>query len=268
MTASVVPNGAYVTGAASAVSATAVMVRADGSVERLALPSGTATAFGGVTAAANARVRFSPSGTYAVVFVPGGTGATLISKVSTTPQAVALSASSALLDAAVSDKGTIAILQKQGGGAQLALMDQSSSVRALSTLTGTGSLSFVGKQDDLLVADAAASSLAVIRNVATAPAIAQVATASLLSSPLAVGAALDGRWVVVANGGDASVVRLDLTGVIPPQKIVCPVQPTTVDQLAGNANFRFTDVGKSPAWVADISAQSPSMLFVPAIAGS
>jgi hypothetical protein len=68
----------------------------------------------------------------------------------------------------------------------------------------------------------------------------------------------------VANSGDASVVQVDLTGAAGPQRIACACQPAVVEQLSGNGVFRFTEIGSTPTWIADITGASPSMMFIPA----
>ena len=266
--ASIVPANTYVDGFGSATSSVALLVRADGTVDRITLPTAAAATLPGITVPRNAKVHFSPSGDAAVMFAAGGTAVVLVMNLSATPQAVSLAASSALLDVAVSDKGTVVMLQRQGAGSQLAGVVKGGTAQPVTSLGGAGTMTFLAKREDLLVTDAAANSLTLVRNVGASATLAQVPTANLLKTPTAVGAALDGRWVVVSNGAESSVARIDLNAVLPPQRIACPVQPSGVEQLAGNANFRFSDIGRSPAWLSDMSASTPMMLFVPAISGS
>ncbi len=266
--ASVVPSNTYAGGFASSASSVALLVRTDGTIDRMMLPALTPSTLPGVTVPTNVRVRFSPAGTGAVLFTPGATTVVLVTNLNATPQTVSLAAPSALLDVVVSDKGTVVVLQKQGAGTQMAVLAQGGSIQPVTSLSGIGTMTFLAKREDLLVTDAAANSLTLVRNIGASATLAQVPTANLLKTPTSVGAALDGRWAVVTNGAESSVARIDLSGQLAPQRITCPVQPSGVEQLAGEANFRFSEIGHSPAWLSDMSAPAPTMLFVPAIPGS
>jgi hypothetical protein len=263
---SVVPEAAYVAAGTSAISSLAVLIGADGHVYTMSLPSGTPIQTS-VTAAANSIVRFSPSGVNALLFVPGAQSAVLLTSLTTSPQGKQIAAGGPLLDAASSDAGAVAALVLTASGA--AINRLTGTPQQLVTLSGIGSLAFVGTGDSLLAADASANALTLIRSVSSSPSAVPVPTASLLKSPVAVGAALNGRWAVVANGTDSSVVRLDLSGAVAPQRIASVAQPTVVQQLSGNGVFRFTDVASTgPVWVGDMTTPSPSLMFIPALASS
>jgi hypothetical protein len=263
---SVAPAAAYVAAGSSAISSIALLVGADGRVYTMSLPSGT-PAQTSVAAGAGSVVRFSPSGVTALVYVPGAQSAVLLTSLTTTPQIKQIQAGGPLLDIASSDSGTVAgLIQTSSGGSVNRL---TGTPRQLATLSGAGSLSFVGKGENLLAADASANALTLIQSVSTAPSATPVATGGLLKSPVAVGAALSGKWAVVANGGDSSVVRVDLSGATAPQRIASVAQPTVVQQLSGNGVFRFTDVSSTgPVWIADITTQNPTMMFIPALASA
>lgn len=257
-----------IAGAASTVSSVALLVLPDNSVDRVALPAAMATPLAGIRAPANARIRFSPTGNAAILYAAGGTTVVCVTNLTTTPQAVTLSASTPLLDAAVSDNGAVIALQRQGNGARMAVIGQGIGAQTVTSVSTTGAVVFLPKRDDVLLVDASANSLTLIHNATTAPTLLPVPTANLLKTPTALGASQDGRWAVIANGAEPSVTRIDLSGAMPQQRIVCPVQPSSVDQLAGNATFRFSAIGSVPAWVSDMSATTPTMLFVPAISGT
>jgi hypothetical protein len=261
---SVVPAAAYVAAGSSAISSLALLIGADGHVYMMSLPSGTPVQTS-VTAAAGSIVRFSPSGVNALLFVPGAQSAVLLTSLTSSPQAKQILAGGPLLDAASSDAGTVAALVLTAGGASVNRL--TGTPQQLATLSGGGSLAFVGTGDSLLAADASANALSLIRSVSSAPSAAPVPTAGLLKSPVAVGAALNGRWAVVANGADSSVVRLDLSGAVAPQRVASVAQPTVVQQLSGNGVFRFTDVtSTTPVWVGDMTTPNPSLMFIPALA--
>lgn len=263
--ASVVPAGAYTNGAASPLSLVALLIRPSGAVDRVVIPSTTTFTLSGVTASPSAAIHFSHSGTYAVIFAPGAPDATLLSNLTTIPKITSLHASSAMLDAEVSDSGNVAVLQKQGDGAQAAVLTSGGS-HAIASLTGSGAIDFLPKSDTLLVADASGNALSVIANSTGSPSTQVIPTGGLLKSPVGVSGGASGRWVAVANGGESSVTRIDLSGATAPLRIACPLQPTQVDPLTGDANFRFSDVGSTPAWISDMAVQTPAMFFVPAVA--
>ena len=263
--ASIVQASSYVAGEASAISSLALLVRKDGSIDRITLNSSAKATLSGVSVPADARVRFSPSGTSAVLFVPGASTVVLVTNLVGTPQAVSLPTAS-LVDAAVSDAGTVAALQRSGTDSQLALV-LPSGTQPINTTGGPGLLAFLPKSDNLLVLNTGANSVSLVRSFSTAPLTTQINTAGVLKTPVAFSVSQDGRWAAIANG-DSSVARLDLSGGSAPQRIACTFQPTVVQALNTNAAFRFSDVGNAPAWISDLSAATPSMLFVPAVAKS
>ncbi len=259
---SVVPAETYAAGAASAVSGWALLVGEDGSVYRMAVPSGTAAGLGFTVPVSGVRIRFSPAGTAVVLFVPGSTAVWVVQSVGTTPATRQMAAPSALSDVAISDAGSV--VAAVAGAVEV--LAQSGGAQPVLTLAGAGSLSFAGSSDTLLVADAGANALTLVRAVSSAPAATPLASTGLLKAPLAVGISLDGHWAVAANGGDSSVVRVDLTGAGAPLRLAVSTQPTTVVPMQGNGVFRFVEVVAGlPVWYTDASATSPQSLFVPAL---
>ena len=264
MGASLTTARAYTTGAASATSQVALLIDANGGITRLSLADGTQTPAGVITGATSAKIRFSPSGTAAVVFVPGAATAVLITGLRSTPQISPLVANSSLSEAAVSDAGSVAALLQLGTRVAVTILHGNGTPSQVATLGGPGALSFVGTGDDLLSVDSASNTLTLTHTVSTAPNPVTVNTSSLLKTPSAVGAAASGRWAVAVNSAESTVVRIDLTGATAPQRILCPLQPKFAEPLAYGA-FRFSDAGNAPAWVTDITASTPTMFFVPAL---
>jgi hypothetical protein len=262
---SVVPAGAYINAVSSSPANLALLIGADQQVYRMALPGGSPAQIG-VKGSAATRIRFSPSGTAALLYAPGSQTATILTNLVSGPQIRQLSVSSPLLDLAVSDAGSaVAILQsgsESGSSASVTLLS-SSGAQPLLTVGAPGGLSFAGTSDNLVVADASANTLTLIRSASSTPTPLQLPTASLLKSPLGVGTSLNGQWVAVANSADSSIVRIDLTGATAPQRVACPAQPALVAQLSGNGVFRFTDLSTAPVWIADVTASTPAMLFIP-----
>jgi len=261
--ASVVPAASFVAGVSSSPASTALLIGTDQQVYRMALPSGTPAQIN-LTAPSGAKIRFSPSGVAALVYVPGSLKASLVTSPASTPQVRQISVAAPVLDIAVSDAGTVVALLQATAGGTLNLLPAAGGQQQLAAVSGAGGMVFVGTSDDLLAADSVANTLTLIRAASTTPSINQLPTANLLKSPVAVGTALNGRWAVVANGGEASVVQVDLTGAVAAQRIPCPSQPAVVEQLSGNGVFRFTPIGNTPTWIADITSPTPAMLFIPA----
>jgi hypothetical protein len=258
---SVTAAGLYSNGAASARSAIALLQSADGSVRSMALPSGSAQLIAGASFSGNAQIVFSPSGTSALLFSPGAASLLLITSLGTTPQAQTLAAPAALLSAAVSDTAQVAAVS---GSGPITVALLTGNRGTLSTLSGFGGLGFLPGGDDLLLADNATSVVTVIRHSSTAPAP-QTFTAGSIQGPVGVSASLDGRWAVVANGADPSVVRLDLSGANAPLRIACACQPALLAPLRGNAVFSLMPLGATPNWIADASATTPRTVFIPAL---
>jgi hypothetical protein len=263
---SVVPAGAYVNAASSSPANLAVLIGADQKVYRMSLPGGTPSQIN-AQAGDGSVIRFSPSGTAALLYVPGSTSATVLTGLTTTPTVRQVTVPAPILDLAASDAGTAVAILQASSGANVAVL-ATSGTKQIATLHGSGGLSFAGVGEDVIVADSAANSLTLIKSASTTPSPVLLATSGLLKSPTAVGASLSGRWVAVANAGESSVVRVDVTGTSAAQRVVCPNQPTLVAQLAGNGVFRFNDLGSAPVWVSDVTASSPSMLFVPTLPGT
>ena len=70
---------------------------------------------------------------------------------------------------------------------------------------------------------------------------------------------------MVANGGDPSAVRLDLSGTTPPLRIACTCQPAQLTPFMGNAVFSLLPLTASPNWAVDASAAAPRTVFIPAV---
>jgi hypothetical protein len=104
-----------------------------------------------------------------------------------------------------------------------------------------------------------------MRNVSTGPSI-QPLTAAGLNQPVAIAGSQDNKWAIVANGGDAGVLRVDLTTGTPAAKVLCACQPSQLTSLAGGGVFRVNALYGGPVWTVDLTPATPQLLFVPAIA--
>ncbi|RXH55937.1 hypothetical protein [Granulicella sibirica] len=258
---SVVPADLYLTGASSAVSNLAILQETDGVLDLMSLPSGSPVRLS-ATLAPNAQIRFAPSGNNAVAFVPGTSSVTLLTTLGSSPKAQSVAFNSAIAEAAVSDSATVAAALSSGSIRTISLAGTPNTSGSVATL---GGLSFVGTTENLLFADAASNSVTMVSNSTTSPASTLIPSASMLKSPQGLGATHDGHYAILANTGNASIVRVDLTAQTAPQSFACSCQPALVAQLSGSGVFRVTSADSGPAWMLDASASIPRVLFIPAI---
>jgi hypothetical protein len=260
----VVPAGLYKRGASSAVSGVALLEESGGTLDLMRLPDGEAVVVG-TGFGSGLQIRFASSGSVAIAFVPGASGVKLITGMPSSSQMRSIALTAAVLDGAVSDDGSVAVAMQVVGGVNIAVIAGDGKVVPAAKAKSVGGLGFAGSSDDLVFADSTANTLTVVHSASTAPSAVQVQTGNLLKQPIAVGTSRDGRWVVIANSGDASVIVADLAAQTAPQRIACSCKPTMAAQLAGTGAFRVTDIGSGPAWMLDATASAPKMLFIPAI---
>lgn len=256
--------GSYIAAAASARSGEAILEDKAGDLDLMSVPVGSPLPLSGVHVAGIAQFVFSPSGVNAVVFVPGQNTAFLVTGLSATastqqPQVQALTSASAMTAAAVSDTGQV-VSATGSNPTTLTLLTGNNA--PVASLGGFGGIAFLPGGSDLLAVDSLHSVLTLIHGNGAA---AQTFASSSFQSPFAVAASQDGNTAVVANGGDTSVVRVDLTNAANPMRIPCACQPDRLMPLAGNAVFAMTGPGNAPAWVVDASASMPRTLFIPAV---
>lgn len=257
---SVIEPGTYIAAAASPLSGVAILEDKTGDVSLMTLPSGPPLPLSGVRLSGAAQMIFSPSGANAVVFVTGQSAAYLLTGVAspTQTQVQALASPVALAGMAVSDTAQVV---SATGAAPTTLTLLTGNDARVATLGGFGGIAFLPGGSDLLAVDSASSVLSWIQSNGSTQSFASNA----FRSPFAVAASQDGHTAVVANGGDASVVRIDLTNAANQMRIPCVCQPDRLSALSGNALFALTGAGTAPAWMVNASATQPGALFIPAI---
>jgi len=261
---SIVPAGAYVSGAASAASGLGLVEDGKGNLFLLDLPSAQPTLVA-APVPSPAQIAFSPSGGVAIAYAHGGTGITLISGLTAQPSATQLGLPSGvkLGSAIVSDAGTI-LVAIQATPVAIEVLSSAGQLSPLTTVTQAGGMSFLRGVDDALVADRSQNTLSLLNNVSGSLAV-QALSAPGINQPLAVAGAGDGRWAVVANGGDKNILRIDLKNGAAPSKLPCSCQPNQLSALSGSGSFRLNDLGNGPVWTVDVSGSTPQLLFVPAV---
>lgn len=257
---SVVNAGEYILGGGSAASSMAVLQLVDGSLDVMQLPSGQPVHLP-ATSSAGSTLHFSPAGNAVVLFVPGSTKVTLVTGLRTTPRVAVLTAQAAVQDAVASETGNV-VLAVAGAGTGTLLLNGSTGGQ-LAAPAQFGGMSF-SSGDNLVFADAAANTLSLIQNESTVPATHEIASLSLLKTPASVGVSPSGRWVMVANSADPSVVRLDLTSQTPATSSTCDCIPVSAVPLAGTS-FRITNSGSGPLWAVDAGLATPRVFFIPAL---
>ena len=259
---SIVAAGAYVAGAASSASDLGIVEDVTGSVYLLALPGSAPTRLAG-GAPDHAVIAMAPQGGAAIAYAPGGSSVMVLTNLAGTVKVTTLGtpAGATITAAVVSDAGTV--LVETGGGA-VGVLSAAGALGKVTTVAQVGGMSFLPGIEDALVADGGKSTVTLVHSVAGSPTV-QALSATGVNQPAAVSVSRDGRWGVVANGGEQSVVYLDLQNGGAPVKMACACQPTVVNALNGGKAFRLNDVSTGPVWMVDLSGTSPRMLFVPAI---
>jgi hypothetical protein len=169
----------------------------------------------------------------------------------------------AMVSAAVSDAGTIALAVESTPMA-VGVLSAAGQYTSLAGVTALGGMSFMPGADDLLVADSGANTATLVRN-ASGSAASQVLAVAGLNRPVAIAGSRDGRWAVIADGGDANVFRIDLTSGTA-AKLACACQPAMLAPLSGGNAFRLNALYGGPVWTVDLTSASGQLLFVPAIA--
>jgi hypothetical protein len=265
MSASIVPPGVYVAGDTSAASGAGLLEDASGSLFAFDLPLSQPLH---VTdnLPANAHIAFSSSGTTAIAYGAGGSSIALITGLPTAPQVKTINvpAGNSLASAVVSDAGTI-VMASTGSPIAIGTLSATGQFTHLTTVAAAGGLNFLPGSDSLLIADNAANTVSLVRNVSSGPSI-QPLTVAGLNQPIAVAASKDNKWAIVANGGDAGVLRVDLTAGATAAKVLCACQPSQLASLAGGGVFRVNALYGGPVWTVDLNAATPQLLFIPAIA--
>ena len=261
---SIVPAGTYVTGAASSATDIGLVEDESGSLYLLNLPTPT-VALAATGVPVPARIVFSPLGRVAVAYAPGGSSVTLVSGLTGQPVSAkyTLPAGATLAAAAVSDVGTV-LVATQTSPVRIETLSAAGQPALVATVGQMGGMSFFAGTEDALVADAGASTVLRATKVSSSGGV-QTLSSSGVNRPGAVAVSRDGSWGLVANGGDASFVRLDLKSGTPNTKMTCLCQPNQASVLAGGKAFRLNDVGSGPVWVADLSTTAPQLIFVPAL---
>ncbi|MGI4980972.1 MAG: hypothetical protein ACRYHB_11335 [Janthinobacterium lividum] len=262
---SVVPAAAYDLAATDAAGRYAILLGENQSVYSMALPGGAPVLLA-MKAADRSRIVFAPLGTFALVFAPGSSSATVIANLSGNLQLRSTTFAGPMLDAAVNDSGNVAAAFTSANGVSIQVSPVTGqSVSVAAGMRGIGGMAFLAGTDDLLLGDAPGNRLLRVQSASTSPGVTTVPTGGLLKTPASIGTSRTARWAVVANGAEQSAVRIDLTGGTAAQLSTCTCQPALVAQLNGDGAFRLTALQDGPLWIADASRAGFPVQFVPGI---
>ncbi len=260
---SLVAENVYVAAAASNLSGLALLQESDGALDLMALPAGQPVRLA-ASLTPGATLRFAPSGLCAIAFLPGEKTLTLLTDLLTSPKAVTVALPQSLSDAAASDAGSVAAALPDTAATTVRTISPSGASYLVATVTAMGGITFAGTGENLLVADAAANTLTLVRASTSTPSAALLPSGSFLKSPQGLGASYDGHWAVLTNAADSNIVLVDLTAQLAPQRFSCDCRPSMVAPLSGAGVFRITGADTGPAWIFEAAATTPRVLFIPA----
>ena len=163
---------------------------------------------------------------------------------------------------AVSDDGLV--LAASSTGPDTVVLYEVGQHRAAAPVLTVGraaGMTFLGASEQALAVDGAANLVYRLRYGAAPVVIAGVGEG--VTAPIALAASADGKRALVANGGGAPLVLLDLANGSA-TRASCPCKVSTAEPMAGNAVFRVTAEGDPLLWILDADFAAPRFLFVPA----
>jgi DNA-binding beta-propeller fold protein YncE len=233
----------------------------------IALPSGQPIKVGDPVSADQQMV-LSPSCANGLVYSPSRGSGLLISGLpsASRAQAITMSASGPLAGAAVSDSGAILFaVAKSDGTTSLEILSAAGAPQTLSaSLQKVGGMAFLPGADSAVIADSAASTVYLGRQLSSGPSFTAIgASAQGVSNPRAVAASADGHFAFVANGAGNTLLRIDLNSNAAPIPIACSCSPTELIPLAGNAGFQITDPAAGVIFALNGDEQTPRTVFIP-----
>jgi hypothetical protein len=143
------------------------------------------------------------------------------------------------------------------------LLDNDGNGQNLTNSTHVSALQFAGDAHDLLLTDDSDNTLSIIQGLPGAAAYNLLADSTAgISGPIGLNTSLNGN-IVVANGLTANILVLD-SGGSQIGAYPCPVAPTRLSRLNGNAVFLLNVFSNNdPLWLFDGDSATPRVLFVP-----
>lgn len=171
---------------------------------------------------------------------------------------------------AVSDAGTVAVGTVPAEGdadsrpTVLFWANDSANPLAFDNWIYPAALAF-SAQGRLVVADREARTISIIRDPEGVKERTVLASADQgIREPLGLRFASNDRRLLVANGGDHSIIVIDLDREAPAATVLeCACAPTMVEPLNGPLVFRLSNASDGPLWMLEIDPAEPRVLFVP-----
>jgi hypothetical protein len=156
------------------------------------------------------------------------------------------------------------------GGSSIQLRTGGASTfQPVTALASFGGMTFLPGLDTMLLADASANTIVKATQLSGSLSLTPLASAADgVSQPMAVAVSADGLLAAVANQGDSSVLRLDLSSKTAPVKTICHCSPTELVPLAGNFTFRLNEPGSGTVYAFDGNGVLPRVLFIPTDQGA
>ena len=209
------------------------------------------------------RFAFAPTLDSAVAYARGAGSVLQLSGLRSQPTAETVSVPAGLLYAAVSDTGTLLIAASTASGAALETRSSGNAFGTPIAVAKFGGAAFLSSSSDALYADAASNT---VYRLHGASSITVAGAKDGVKGPAAVAASIDGHWAGVVNSADGSLLRIDLSGAQPAQRLTCTCTPSTLSPLSGNGVFLMTDARTdAPTWALDVAGANPRTFFVPAL---
>jgi hypothetical protein len=269
MGASVVPAGKYTSGAASVRLQIALLADAGGRLWLAPLAgTGTVQQIAAGVPQGSRFFSFAPTADSAVVYVPGAGTLLALTSLSTQPAVETVQVPAGLLSAAIADTGALLVAASSPSGALLETRLSGGAFGAAIPLGRFGGMSFLSGGSDAVYGDAATNTIYLLP-ASTGKASVVASAKDGVRAPSAVAVSTDRHWAGVLNSADASLLRVDLSGSQPAERLSCACTPLRLSPLSGNGVFLMTDaLPAAPVWALDVASTTPRTFFVPAQAGT
>jgi len=124
-------------------------------------------------------------------------------------------------------------------------------------------MAFFTQSHDVLIADDAANSIAMLSDAAGQAAAQWTFSNAGLLAPDSVQVSPDGKTVLAGSSSSAVLAILDATGVNPPMFVPCQCTPTELRPLKAASIYQVTEPGEGLLWILDANPTNPRVLFVP-----
>lgn len=259
-------TGAYTAATACSAKKFALLTGTKGDISIASLPAGAPLQLAPQLSPTQ-QMAISPGCTVALVYAAGNAQMLLVQGLPASPvvKTVEFAGSKQIVSAAVADSGAILVAALQPGGAVAvdAIRADGTRIPSLASLSAFGGFAFLPNADGALIADAGKNTVSIYGALDPNSTVTQIAGgADGVAQPMAIAASADGKLAVVLNGG-SSILRLDLSKKIAPQKLSCNCSASQLTPLSGNLVFRLNETNAGPLWAFDGDAATPRVVFIP-----